>query len=131
MHVSAEVVDAEQKRDPTDIYDVNVDELSRRGDILTLQSLIAPLEWVRLPFRAVLALSVYNTGIGNVLSAYRAVGERRRVRGFNQSCIAGMVKGYVDRRYERCPTALLGGEEHGSIISTLRFVDECIGQCNS
>jgi hypothetical protein len=40
-----------------------------------------------------------------------------------------MVKGYVDRRYERCSAALLGGEEHGSIVSTLRLVDECIGQC--
>jgi hypothetical protein len=125
VHVSAEVVDAEQERDLTNVYDVNVDELSRHGDVLTLVSLVTPLEWVRLLFRAVLALSVYDTGVGNVLSAYRAVGERRRVRGFNQGCIAGMVKGYVDRRYERGSTALLGGEEHGCIISALRFVNKC------
>ena len=106
-----------------------MDELSRRSDVLTLQSLVAPLEWVRLPFRAVFALSVYDTGIGNVLSAYWAVGERRRVRGFNQGCIAGMVQGYMEGRYERCSTALFGGEEHGCIIGALRFIDECIGQC--
>ena len=28
MHVSAEIVDAEQKRDPVDIYDVDLDQLT-------------------------------------------------------------------------------------------------------
>ncbi len=129
MHVSAEVIDAEQERDPIDIYDINVDKLSRRSDVLTLQSLVASLKRVRLAFRAVLALSVYDTGIGDVLSAYRAVGERQRVRSFNQGCIAGMVQGYMDRGYECCSTALFGEKEQGCIIGALRFVDECIGQC--
>ncbi len=75
MHVSTEVVDAEQERDTIDIYDINVDKLSRRSDILTLQSLVTPLEWVWFPFRAVLALSIYDTDIGDNLSTYRAVGE--------------------------------------------------------
>ena len=77
MHVSAEVVDTEQEWNPVDIYDVDVDQLSRRDNFLTLQSLVAPLQRVRLAFRAVLALSVYNTGVGDILSTYRAVGERR------------------------------------------------------
>ena len=107
MHVSAEVVDTEQEWNPVDVYDVNVDQLSGRDNFLALQSLVAPLKRVRLAFRAVLALFVYNTGVGDVLSAYRAVGELRRVRGFNQSCIAGMVEGYVDRGYDRHSTVQL------------------------
>jgi hypothetical protein len=126
MHVSAEVVDTEQEWNPVDVYDVNVDQLSGRDNFLTLQSLVAPLKRVRLAFRAVLALFVYNTGVGDVLSAYRAVGELRRVRGCNQSCIAGMVEGYVDRGYDCRSTALFSCEEHGRVVIALRFVYECI-----
>jgi hypothetical protein len=43
MHVFAKIVDAEQERNPVDIYDVDVDQLSRRGDVLTLQNLVMPL----------------------------------------------------------------------------------------
>jgi hypothetical protein len=43
MYVSTEIGDAEQERDLDDIYDVDVDELSRRGDVLTLQSLVTLL----------------------------------------------------------------------------------------
>ena len=43
MHVSAEAVDTEQEWNPVDIHDVDVDQLSRRDDVLTLQSLVAPL----------------------------------------------------------------------------------------
>ena len=131
MHVSAEVVDTEQEWTPVDVYDVDVDQLSGRDDVLTLQSLAAPLiKRVRLAFRAVLALFVYNTGVGDVLSAYRAVGELRRVRGCNQSYIAGMVEGYVDRGYNCRSTALFSYEEHGPVVIALRFVYECIRQRN-
>ena len=43
MHVSAEVVDTEQEWNPVDIYDVDVNQLSRRNNVLTLQSLVTPL----------------------------------------------------------------------------------------